>query len=90
MHYVLHSFENTVVARLEGRCLAKLPAHRVTCADGAYDTGHQGLELFGQDPDQPPVAQAGISGEETSWSPDSRYVISGLFCPIFSEATQLC
>lgn len=56
VHYVLHSFENTVVARLEG---------------------HQGLELFGQDPDQPPVAQAGISGEETSWSPDSRYVISG-------------
>lgn len=33
--------------------------------------------MFGQDPDKPPIVQAGISGEETSWSPDSRYVLSG-------------
>jgi hypothetical protein len=40
-------------------------------------SGHQGLEMYGQEADKPFAPHAGISGEETSWSSDARYVISG-------------
>ncbi|KAL7009787.1 hypothetical protein EMMF5_000695 [Cystobasidiomycetes sp. EMM_F5] len=56
VHYVVHSFDYKIVARLEG---------------------HEGLEAFGQEPDRQIAPQAGISGEETSWTPDGRFVLSG-------------
>lgn len=57
VHYVVHSYDYKVLARLEG---------------------HHGLEHFGKDDSEGAYhPSAGISGEETSWTPDGRYVLSG-------------
>ncbi|BGO96079.1 hypothetical protein NBRC10512_007189 [Rhodotorula toruloides] len=62
VHYVLDSFEGTVVARLE-------------CPPEQIATG---LERAITAPyDRPMEPAAGISSEEVRWTPDGRYVVSG-------------
>ena len=55
-HYIVDSFEGTILGKLEG---------------------HVGLERRGMN--APPSIEAvkGISGEEVSWTPDSKYVLGG-------------
>lgn len=74
VHYVVHSFDYKIVARLEGISVYTVSVHH---ADAMVIIGHEGLEAFGQEPDRQIAPQAGISGEETSWTPDGRFVLSG-------------
>ena len=68
-HYVLHSFNYNVVARLEGQTISFLQQEPEYNQCLLIIIGPQGLNAEGQD--------VGISCEETSWSPDGRYVICG-------------
>jgi COMPASS component SWD2 len=72
-HYVLDSFNCSIVARLEGassRC--------VRWARTSVAAGHESLDKSGLPANTVlSEAQVGASGQECCWTPDSRYVISG-------------
>lgn len=75
VHYVVDAFSGDLVARLEGHFLRlampELPSLTQTLA------GHQGLEVLDPAYSTSHVPVAGASGEEVTWTPDGRYVISG-------------
>lgn len=86
VHYVVHSYSPyEVVAKLEGM----EPNARSEALADIASAGHRGLENVGQDPNVPFPPHAGISGEETSWSPDGRYVLSGEHCRIIHTSSTL-
>ncbi|KIY64566.1 WD40 repeat-like protein [Cylindrobasidium torrendii FP15055 ss-10] len=55
-HYIMDSFDGTVLAKL---------------------VGHQGLERRSENAQPTMHPQKGISGEEVSWTPDSKFIVGG-------------
>lgn len=67
VHYLIDSYEGTVVARLE------TPAPM-----GAGPGDGSGLERLPVSPYAREIEPVeGVSGEEVAWSPDARFVLSG-------------
>lgn len=79
VHYVVDAFEGGVVARLEGAFpFLSLWLFEGVLMEEAVPGGNTGLERATVPPYERPVEPAaGLSGEEVSWSPDGRFVVSG-------------
>lgn len=86
-HYVVDAFEGNVVARLEGVSYS-FDYFTSTSNTAQAETNFlivsesnptSGLERDTTNPYiRPMESQTGLSGEEVTWSPDGRYVLSGM------------